>query len=93
MCADQKRGGVVPVVVPIVLMVPFGSVGLGVMVLELGVMVLEFGVMVDAFGVVVRGVIVERLRVRERVERVVLVDGLLIVELVVVVVVDVLGEV
>lgn len=82
MSADQKRGGVVPVVVPIV---PFGSVALGVMVLE-------FGVMVDEFGVIVLGDVVERVRERERVERVVLVDGVLIVESVVVVV-DVLGVV
>lgn len=92
MLVDQKRGGVVPVVVSIVPMVPFGSVGLGVMVLEFGVIVLEFGVMVDEFGVVVLGDVVERVRERERVERVVLVDGVLIVESVVVVV-DVLGVV
>lgn len=69
---DQKRGGVVPVVEPIV---PFG------------VIVLEFGVMVEEFGVVV-----ERVRERDRDERVVLVDGVLMVESVVVVV-DVLGVV
>ncbi len=85
MFADQKRGGVVPVVVPIVPIVPFGSVGLGAIVLE-------FGVMVDEFGVVVLGVVVERVRERDRVERVVPVDGVLIVESVVVVV-DVLGVV
>lgn len=73
---DQKRGGVVPVVEPIV---PFG------------VIVLEFGVMVEEFGVMVLGV-VERVRERDRDERVVLVDGVLMVESVVVVV-DVLGVV
>jgi len=71
----------VPVVEPIVPIVPFGSVALGVIVLEFGVIVLEFGV------------VVERLRVRERDERVVLVDGVLIVESVVVVDVVLLGEV
>ena len=77
---DQKRGGVVPVVEPIV---PFG------------VIVLEFGVMVEEFGVIVLGV-VERVRERDRDcdrdERVVLVDGVLMVESVVVAV-DVLGVV
>lgn len=81
MIAVQKRGGVVPVVVP---MVPFGSVGLGVIVVEFGVIVEESGV--------VLGDVVERLRERDRDERVVLVDGLLIFESVVVVV-DVLGDV